>query len=41
MKDIKERAQILGDKKISAKKAIEIKDYMESRLAMWEPDLSK
>lgn len=40
MKDLREQASMYGYRKLTAKKHIEIKDYMEERLAMWEPDVS-
>jgi hypothetical protein len=41
MKDLREKASLYGYRKINAQKQIEIKDYMDERLAMWEPDLGK
>ena len=38
MKDIQENAMLYGEKKITAKKAIEIRNYVDGKMALWEPD---
>jgi len=41
MKDLRENAVLFGFKKMTAKKLIEIKDYVDSKMELWEPDLNK
>jgi len=39
MKDLRENALLFGFKKMTAKKLIEIRDYVDSKMELWEPDL--
>ncbi|CDW84993.1 UNKNOWN [Stylonychia lemnae] len=41
MKDLRENALLFGFKKMTAQKLIEIRDYVDSRMELWEPDLNQ
>lgn len=40
MKDLKEQAALYGYRKLTVKKQFEVKDYMENRISLWEPDIN-
>lgn len=40
MKDLKEEAALNGYRKLTVKKQFAVKDYMENRMALWEPDIN-
>eukprot|EP00347_Sterkiella_histriomuscorum_P023603 403334026 len=41
MKDLKENALLMASKKMTAKKLIEIRDYVDGRIETWQPDIGK
>ena len=41
MKDVKEKAELYSDKVMNAKKIKRVKEFVESRLALWEPNVGE
>jgi len=41
MKDVKEKAELYSDKVMNAYKIKRVKEFVESRLALWEPNVGE
>ena len=41
MKDVKEMADLYSEKTMNAKKLKRVKEFVESRLALWEPNVGE